>query len=194
MSRTQEKLDQYCEQLKEMGIEAAGFAADITNKNQLLQAFQRIHHTYGSIDVLEYSPHSGNMPVTSILDTTDESVIQAYNNLVLGAVNSARQVIPGMLERGSGALLFTTDLSAMNPSPIFGNVGIAMAGLRNYVLNLHDKLSPKGIYVGHLSISPLIRRGTNFDPDYVAEAWYNLYDQKTVNEETYPQGVMQHLN
>ncbi|MDQ0875903.1 NAD(P)-dependent dehydrogenase (short-subunit alcohol dehydrogenase family) [Paenibacillus sp. V4I3] len=176
-----------------MGIEAKGFAADVTNKMQLIQAFQRINNTYGNIDVLEYSPHSGNM-VTSVLDTTDESVLHAYNNLVIGAINSARQVIPGMIERGRGALLFTTDLSSMHPSPIFGNVGIAMAGLRNYVLNLNDKLSPKGIYVGHLSISSLIRRGTSFDPDIVADTWFQLYDKKTVIEETYPQGIMKNFN
>jgi NAD(P)-dependent dehydrogenase (short-subunit alcohol dehydrogenase family) len=35
-----------------MGIEAKGFAADVTNKMQLIQAFQRINNTYGNIDVL----------------------------------------------------------------------------------------------------------------------------------------------
>lgn len=193
VSRTQKKLDEYCELLSKMGIKAKGFAADITNKTQLIQAFQGIQHSFGAIDVMEYSPHSGNMPVTSILDTTDESTIQLFNSVVVGAINSARQVIPGMIERGEGALLFTSDLSAMNPSPMFGNVGIAMAALRNYVLNLHDKLSTKGIYVGHLSISPLIRRGTSFDPDFVADAWFNLYENK-IREETYPSSIMHHLN
>ncbi|MFB5675905.1 SDR family NAD(P)-dependent oxidoreductase [Paenibacillus terreus] len=32
ISRTQEKLDQYADKLNDLGIEAQGFAADITNK------------------------------------------------------------------------------------------------------------------------------------------------------------------
>lgn len=77
---------------------------------------------------------------------------------------------------------------------MFGNSGIAMSGLRNYILNLHERLLPLGIFVGHLSISPLIKKGTGFDPDQVAEAWYALYDRRTQAEETYPKGIMQLLN
>ncbi|MRN52122.1 SDR family NAD(P)-dependent oxidoreductase [Paenibacillus sp. LC-T2] len=194
VSRTQEKLDQYAEQLNKMGIEAQGFAADITNKMQLTSAFQEIKNTFGTIDVMEFSPHSGNVSTTSVLDTTDESALQIFNNVVIGAINSARQVIPEMTERGEGALLFTSDLSAMIPSSMFGNSGIAMSGLRNYILNLHERLLPLGVFVGHLSISPLIKKGTGFDPDQVAEAWYNLYEKRSEAEDTFPKGIMQFIS
>lgn len=194
VSRTQEKLDQYAEQLSEMGIEAKGFAADITNKMQLTRAFQQIRNTFGTIDVMEFSPQSGNVATTSVLDTTDENVLPIFNNVVIGAINSARQVIPEMTERGEGALLFTSDLSAMSPSSMFGNSGIAMSGLRNYILNLHERLLPLGVFVGHLSISPLIKRVSGFDPDQVAEAWYNLYVKRAEAEDTFPKGIMQFIN
>lgn len=45
-----------------------------------------------------------------------------------------------------------------------------------------------------LSISPLIKQGTSFDPDQVAEAWYNLYDKRTEVEDTFPKGIMQFIN
>ncbi|MNW38801.1 Diacetyl reductase [(S)-acetoin forming] [compost metagenome] len=193
ISRTQEKLDQYADKLNDLGIEAQGFAADITNKMQLTRAFQQIRNTYGTIDVVEFSPHSGSVPVTPVLEITDESVLQIFDNVVIGAVNTARQVIPEMIERGAGALLFTSDLSAMSPSSLFGNTGIAMSGLRNYVLNLHERLLPLGIYVGHLSISPLIKKGTGFDPDQVAEAWYSMYEQREAKEDTFPKSIMKVL-
>ncbi|MHA6530535.1 SDR family NAD(P)-dependent oxidoreductase [Paenibacillus sp. BAC0078] len=194
ISRTQEKLDQYADSLKELGIEAQGFAADITNKMQLARAFQQIKNSFGIIDVVEFSPHSGSVPVTPVLETTDENVLQIFNNVVIGAINTAREVIPEMIERGEGALLFTSDLSAMSPSSLFGNTGIAMSGLRNYILNLHERLLPLGIFVGHLSISPLIKKGSGFDPDQVAEAWYNLYEQGEAAEETYPKSIMKVLS
>jgi hypothetical protein len=43
-----------------------------------------------------------------------------------GATYSVRQVIPVMTERGEGALLFTSNLSEMSPTPMFGNSGIAI--------------------------------------------------------------------
>ena len=194
VSRTQDKLNHYSKQLNEMGIEAKGFAADITNNIQLTEAFQQIRNTFGTIDVVEFSPYNGNVKVTSVLETTDESVYHIFNNVVIGAINTARQAIPEMIARGQGALLFTTELSAMIPSSMFGNSGIAMSGLRNYILNLHDGLLPLGVFVGHLSISPLIKKDTGFDPDQVAEAWYELYERRTHAEETFPKGIKQLLN
>lgn len=194
VSRTQEKLDQYAVELSKLGIEAKGFAADITNKMQLTSAFQQIKNIYGTIDVVEFSPHSGSVSVTPVLDTTEESVLHIFNNVVIGAINTARLIIPEMIERGEGALLFTSELSAMSPSPMFGNSGIVMSGLRNYILNLHERLHPHGVFVGHLSISPLIKKGTGFDPDQVAEAWYNLYEQREAVEATFPKSIMQLLN
>ncbi len=150
--------------MNEMGIEAKGFAADITNKMQLIAEFQQIRNTFDTIDVVEFSPHNGNVPVTPVLETTVES-----------------------------ALLFTSELSAMIPSSMFGNSGIAMSGLRNYILNLHERLLPHGVFVGHMSISPLIKKDTGFDPDQVAEAWYDLYERRTQAEETFPKGIKQLL-
>jgi len=194
VSRSQDKLNQYSDQLNQMGIEARGFSADITNKLQLASAFQQIRNTFGTIDVVEFSPHSGNVPVTPILETTDESVFHIFNNVVIGAMNTARQVIPEMVERGHGALLFTTDLTAIRPNTLFGNTGIAMSALRNYILNLHERLLPLGVFVGHLSISPLIKKGSSFEPDEVAEAWFDLYDKREQAEETFPKGIMRLLN
>ncbi|PAF29086.1 SDR family NAD(P)-dependent oxidoreductase [Paenibacillus sp. 7516] len=42
ISRTQEKLNQYAVELSELGIEARGFAPDITNKMELTRAFRQI--------------------------------------------------------------------------------------------------------------------------------------------------------
>ncbi|WP_052646906.1 hypothetical protein [Paenibacillus terrae] len=77
-----------------MRIEAQGFAADITNKMQLTRAFQQIKNTFGSINVVEFSPYGGNVSVTPVLDTTDEGVLQIFNNVVIGGINTAGQIIP----------------------------------------------------------------------------------------------------
>lgn len=142
---------------------------------------------------MEFSPHGGNQTKTSVMDTTGESALHEFQQVVVSAIQAARLVIPNMVERGDGALLFTSDLSAMSPNPMFGSSGIAMSGLRHYALNLHERLQPLGVFVGHLSISPLVRKGSGFDPDSIAEAWYDLYERKTEVEETFPKGIMRLL-
>jgi short-subunit dehydrogenase len=47
VTRTQEKLDQYTLELCELGVEARGFAADITNKMELARAY---HVVIGAFD------------------------------------------------------------------------------------------------------------------------------------------------
>src|SRR5215475_3954723 len=56
VSRTQEKVDHLAAELAGAGADAAGFAADVTDRPSLAAAFTRIKERFGGIDVLEYSP------------------------------------------------------------------------------------------------------------------------------------------
>ncbi|MGN7762663.1 SDR family NAD(P)-dependent oxidoreductase [Paenibacillus sp. 22594] len=189
IARNEEKLNILVDELKAIGIEAAAFPADLYHKEQLISAFQGIKDKYGFIDVLEFSPVSGNYPPTPASSVTEEIAIDAFQALVVGAIRSVDQVLPAMLERQSGAILFTTGLSSIYPIPMMGNMGIALSGLRNYANNLHTDLAPKGIYVAHLAIGAFIKPGTAADPGLIADAWYDLYTNKTQAEDTFPQGV-----
>jgi short-subunit dehydrogenase len=189
ISRSQEKLDGLAKQLHEEGIVAEGFSADLYNKDQIVRAFTEIKAKFGFIDVLEYSPSTGNYPPTPAWQVTDEIALDAFQGFALGAIRSAQQVIPDMVSKGKGALLFTTGLSAIYPMQMMGNIGIAMAGTRNYVSNLHADLAPKGVYVGHLSLGVFIKPGTQTDPSYIADAWYDMYSRQDKAEETFPVGV-----
>ncbi|WP_063565560.1 SDR family oxidoreductase [Paenibacillus sp. O199] len=189
VSRHQDKLDNLAAQLKSEGIEASSFAADLYNPEQLTQAFDQIKEKYGFIDVLEFSPTVGQFPPTPAMNVTADNALDQFQGLVLGAIHSVQQVLPAMLERQTGAILFTTGLSAIYPIPMMGNVGIALGGLRNYANNLHTDLAPKGIYVGHLSLGVFIKPDTPTDPKYIADAWYDMYEEKDKAEETFPVGV-----
>lgn len=73
---------------------------------------------------------------------------------MLGAVAAGRAVLPAMLERGSGTLLFTSGISAVHPPALLGNIGIAAAGLRNYALSLAETLAGRGVHVGPIAAAP----------------------------------------
>ncbi len=191
IARTADKLQFMVDELKEKGIEASYFVADLGNKEQVEKAVEAIKEKYGKIDVLEFSP-GGSMTAVNALEVTAENARESFEALVVNAIYVVNSVVTDMVERGEGALLFTSGLSAMYPIPILGNVGIAMSGLRNYIANLHAALAPKGILVANRPLGLLIKAagtgGAN-DPEVIADMWYQVYTEKLGGEEEYPKGV-----
>ncbi|MCM3020244.1 SDR family oxidoreductase [Priestia megaterium] len=182
IARNEEKLKQLVIELEQLGIEAASFKADILNKDQISLAFATIKEKYGFIDVVEYSPTPSIDTVTNVLDVTEENALYQFQFNVLGAISSIREVLPDMLDKQSGALLFTTGGAAVNPVPMMGNVGIAVSGLRNYIFNLNSELKDKGIYAGHISIGIWMQPNSGVQ-DKIADIWYDMYTKRDRVEE-----------
>ncbi|MEE3896237.1 SDR family NAD(P)-dependent oxidoreductase [Priestia megaterium] len=182
IARNEEKLNQLVIELEQLGIEAASFQADILNKDQISLAFATIKEKYGFIDVVEYSPTPSIDTVTNALDVTEENALYQFQFNVLGAISSIREVLPDMLDKQSGALLFTTGGAAVNPVPMMGNVGIAVSGLRNYIFNLNSELKDKGIYAGHISIGIWMQPNSEVQ-DKIADIWYDMYTKRDRVEE-----------
>lgn len=182
VSRHQEKLNDLVAELKQSGIEATAFTADIMDKSQISSAFTAIREKYGFIDILEYSPIPSVQNLAGTLDVNEENALHQFQFNVLGAISCINEVLPAMLEKNTGALLFTTGGSSIYPTPMMGNVGIAMAGLRNHVLNLNTELSNKGIYAGHIGIGLWMQEGSGVQ-DKIAEIWYDMYTKQDRAEE-----------
>ncbi|WP_251216706.1 SDR family NAD(P)-dependent oxidoreductase [Bacillus safensis] len=155
---------------------------DILNKAQISLAFAAIKEKYGFIDVVEYSPTPSIDTVANALDVTEENALYQFQFNVLGAISIIREVLPDMLDKQSGALLFTTGGAAINPVPMMGNVGIAVSGLRNYIFNLNSELKDKGIYAGHISIGIWMQPNSGVQ-DKIADIWYDMYTKRDRVEE-----------
>lgn len=191
IARNEEKLSEMKAELEKEGINVSYFLADIYDKEQIERAFQEVHHTYGEIDVLEFSPTAGHYPPASVLDLKPEQAQDAFIGNVLSAIRCVNEVLPYMLKRQNGALLFTTGLSAFYPNPQMADSSIAKSGLRSYIRTLQDELVAKNIFVGHISLGVFLKAGTGgiTDPDSVAEFWYEKYSKNLYGEELYPNGV-----
>ena len=192
VARNAVKLQEMVDELTTLGIESAYFTADIYSKEQIEAAVSAIKEKFGKIDVLEISPVPGNYPPTSVLNLTIENARDAFEGYAASSINIVNAILPDMLERKDGALLFTTGFSALHPMAMMGNIGVGIAGLRNYVANLHTELQDKGIYVGHRSLALFISEpgtGKVSDPDVIADMWYKAYSEKDVWEQEYPKGI-----
>jgi NAD(P)-dependent dehydrogenase (short-subunit alcohol dehydrogenase family) len=169
------------EELKGEGIEAAPFPADITSADQVSEAFAKIRKIYGTVDAMEFGPTDwgkGADKLTSSVATTPESAQADFNLLVQGAIRCTREVLPQMLDRKRGTLLYTTGYSAIKPLPFITSLGIANAGLRNYAYCLGEEVAPQGVYVGTVSINAHIVPGTEGDPDKIAELYFDMHERR----------------
>lgn len=189
ISRNAEKLKVIQKELSNLNIEAKTFIADIANLQSLKQSIQAIKVEFDSIDVIEFSPYAQEDKFTNVIETTPESVSEMLGTYLFPSIQLVNEVLPDMIKKGSGSILFTTGVSTIFPLPFAGNAGIIGAGLRNYAENLYNEMEEKGIFIRHLSIGTVIEPGTKGDPDFIAEAWYNLYNKKEKFEETFPQGL-----
>ncbi|MNC11723.1 3-oxoacyl-[acyl-carrier-protein] reductase FabG [compost metagenome] len=191
IARNEEKLLFMKSQLSHDGIESSYYPADIYDRNQLSRAFQNIYQKYGSIDILEFSPTAGHHQPVPVLELKPGDAEDAIIGNVLAAIQCVNEVLPSMLKNKAGALLFTTGLSAIYPNPQMADSSIAKAGLRSYIANLESELTPKHIFVGHISLGIFLKENSKdiSNPDNVARVWYEKYVNNQYGEELYPEGV-----
>ncbi|MDR1948703.1 MAG: SDR family oxidoreductase [Spirochaetaceae bacterium] len=108
VARNAVKLQEMVTALNSIGIEASYFTADIYSKEQIEQAISAIKNKYGQIDVVEVSPVPGNYPPASVLELTIENARDAFEGFAASSINIVNAVLPDMLKKQEGALLFTT--------------------------------------------------------------------------------------
>ncbi|MFC8800011.1 SDR family NAD(P)-dependent oxidoreductase [Promicromonospora sp. NPDC057138] len=183
IARNATKLDLLAAQLQEEGIEAAGFPADIAQRDTITRAFAQIKERFGRVDVLEFSPADRALGATSVLDVDPSTLGPQLDFYLHGGIHAIKQVIPDMIEAGSGTILVTNGAGAIDPVPFLADINIAAAGLRNWTLNLHNELSQHGIYVAHVAISAWIGSGhPDAEASAIAAAYTKLYETRTEPE------------
>ncbi|MFG2001527.1 SDR family NAD(P)-dependent oxidoreductase [Spirillospora sp. NPDC048911] len=197
VARTTENLDRLVAELARDGIEAAGFTGDVYDGAQIEAAVAAITKRFGQIDVVEFSPGGGNMGdgIEGALDVDPANLQLILDRFLLSGVALVRAVLPGMVERGDGAILFTAGQSGIHPTPFLGNIGMAQAALRNYFYNLNGALADKGVYVGAVNVGALIEGSVphqgimsateplGFEPEVIhpdvfADGFWDLYAKR----------------
>jgi len=185
LARKQESLDLQIAELQKKNIEAYGIPADASISQSIIAAFNQIKSDYETPSVLIYNAGANTINNPSILSRND--LLNDFNVNVGGALISAQQVIPGMMERKKGTILFTGGMLALNPVASRASASISKAGLRNLTFTLADELSPHGIHVGTVTIGGVVKPGTFFDPDLIAESYWELFTKRDKREILYKQ-------
>lgn len=157
VSRSSSRHLEYLKALADAGIEAAAFTADASDTDALRAAIDGARARFGRIDVGYYGPATA----LAIADITTLDAPGATEALlgVVPAGDFASSLLPDLITRGNGGLLFAGGLSSVLPMPALGGLALAAAALRNYALTLHAALAPMGVYSGTLTIGGFDRAG-----------------------------------
>jgi short-subunit dehydrogenase len=121
-----------------------------------LRAADEIEARVGPIDVLEYSPTPGRPLLTGPLEVDVATVTPLLDLYLFTPIALAGRVLPGMRDRGHGALLFAMGAAAKYPIPRLAAGGIALSAVRSYIHTLNSALSETGVYAGALLIGATI--------------------------------------
>jgi short-subunit dehydrogenase len=187
VARTRSRLDALVDELHEAGHGASAAGGDITDPDDVTRALAELTSALGVPEVVCFSPLPDVGLIRPVLDTTATDVRDALALSVVGAVAVVRSVVPGMVERGSGTLLFTTGGAAVRPTPQRAVSAIAYAGLTSYVDLLARTLPDHGVRVGRVTIVGAVGPGLAHEPGDVAD---HLWRQHA--EQAQPVTVLAH--
>ncbi len=152
VARNQDRLDGLAAALREQGVTAAGFAANVRDGDSLRAALERATEQLGPIEVLQYSPLPAKEYMRPVLETTAEDLVGPIEFSVYGSVNAVRQVLPGMRALGTGTILFVNGGSAVRPGARVTGTSVAFAGESAYAELLHDAVRDEHVHVAQLII------------------------------------------
>ncbi|MFZ7087267.1 SDR family NAD(P)-dependent oxidoreductase [Curtobacterium sp. RRHDQ10] len=179
VSRNQDRLDALATTLRDEGVEAEGFAANVRDPASLEHALVTASERLGLVEVLQYSPLPAKEYMRPVLETTAADLVGPVEFSVYGPVTAARQVIPGMRAIGHGTILFVNGASAVRPRDRVTGTSIAFAGESAYAELLHEALAPEDIHVGQLIIPRGIGGGEpSHEPDVLAETLWRMHTER----------------
>ncbi|WP_224240185.1 SDR family NAD(P)-dependent oxidoreductase [Hyalangium gracile] len=169
------------------GGRAAVFPADAGEASSISAAFARLRAELGPPEVLVYN--AGAFQMGGILELDPEAFESAWRANCLGGFLCAREVLPAMLERGRGTLLFTGATASLRGGARFAGLAVGKFGLRALAQSMAREFGPRGIHVAHVVIdgqidTPRVRgmmpgrdTSTMLSPDAIAETYWQLHQQ-----------------
>lgn len=175
IARRQDMLDEYKTELTRQGADVHIFSGDAGDFESLIQAFKKINGSLGDTHVLVYNAAIVRSSLPS--ECSPARLLEDFKVNVGGALQAAQLVIPAMKEAKKGTILFTGGGLALDPIPQYTSLAIGKAGIRSLAFTLFGEMLTQGIHVATVTIAGIVKPGTKFDPDLIANEYWRLHSQ-----------------
>jgi short-subunit dehydrogenase len=109
----------------------------------------------------------------NVLTADSDHLLSTYTVDVLGAISAAQVFTPAMRKASAGTFLATGG----DPQPAYATLSLGKAALRAAVTLMHNELKAHGVHAASITIDGAIAPGTAFDPDRIADAYWNVHAQ-----------------
>src|SRR5881296_3260569 len=154
VARVQEKLDALATELGRAGGRALAVPADVSKADEIERAAERIRREFGEIDVLLYN--AAMRPFGRLMETKPSTFETTWRVNAFGAFLWSRAIVPAMLARGRGAILFTGATAGTKPFATSAAFGPAKFALRGLAQVMARDLGPQGVHVAYVNIDGAI--------------------------------------
>ncbi|KAL5557073.1 hypothetical protein UlMin_039309 [Ulmus minor] len=164
---------------------------DCSDSRSVKEAFEGVL-SLGFVEVLVYNSYQpDSWKPTNFTDITIECFEKSLAVSSVGAFHCAQKVLPGMVERGKGTILFTGCSASLNGIAGFSELCCGKFALRGLSQCLAREFHPLGVHVAHVIIDGVVGppRGSSssqrttsvadgsMDPDALAQTYWHLHAQ-----------------
>lgn len=133
------------QELQERGATAVAVAADVTDRDALMQAIAHITETIGPMEVLIACAGIGTLTLVPELETA--MLRQTLEVNLVGVAQSIEAVLPGMIAMGRGHIIGVASMAGYRGFPWMISYSASKAALIAYLEALRPGLRRRGVTV-----------------------------------------------
>lgn len=173
IARTQATVDETVAAVRADGGRAEGWVADATDEKGLRAALDAAVEAHGVPDAVVYN--AGLIRADRIGELSSVELLDTWAVNVVGAAVTAAHLGPVLAGAGRGTIVVTGGM----PRPLASHVSLSLgkAGVRALTDMLAQEFGPSGVHVATVTVVDEVRRGTAYDPDDIADQYWDLHGQ-----------------
>jgi len=107
------------------------------------------------VDVLVNNVGAATPRVDGFLSVTEEQWQRSFTLNFFAALRATRAVLPGMVERGGGAIVNVSSVNARLPDPLVIDYSASKAALANFSKSLSNEVGRHGIRINDVAPGPV---------------------------------------
>lgn len=135
--------------------------ADMVKADDIRNVVSKISTTWGAIDLLVANIGSGRGKPG--WNAGEDQLLKMWETNFLASVRLVTEVLPGMVEKGTGSILLVSSIAGIETSPAPLAYSSAKAALLNYTKNLSVELAPRGIRVNAIAPGNILFPGGSWE-------------------------------